>query len=182
MSPLKLGVHIGRCKLHFRGAPGSFGYHRSQIFKKLFHASFSGLLFFFFRTLQKQGVITFFITYFYYSSITFTVCGESKLLFTSFQIFSLLSQPSKILIQVFTVLKPDIICTFLIHYGSLQKMLTALFDFLWNTQKRNWTNFFEWPGKMLLSIEKLSLSFMPYVGPKWNIYLSHYCAKFEHKV
>ena len=117
-----------------------------------------------------------------YSSITFTVCGESKLLFTSFQIFSLLSQPSKILIQVFTVLKPDIICTFLIHYGSLQKMLTALFDFLWNTQKRNWTNFFEWPGKILLSIEKRSLSFLPYVGPKWNIYLSHYCAKFEHKV
>ena len=42
--------------------------------------------------------------------------------------------------------------------------------------------FFECLGKMFLSIEKLSLSFMPHVGPKWNIYLSHYCAKFDHKV
>ena len=66
--------------------------------------------------------------------------------------------------------KTDIICTFLIHYGSLQKMLTALFDFLWNTQKRNWTNFFEWPGKMLLSIEKLSLSFLPYVWVQREIF------------
>ena len=22
---------------------------------------------------------------------------------------------------------------------------------------------------------------MPHVGPKWNIYLFHYCAKFEYK-
>ena len=33
------------------------------------------------------------------------------------------------------VLKPGIICTFLIHSGSLQKMLTALFNLVWNTQK-----------------------------------------------
>ena len=89
------------------------------------------------------------------------LCGESKVPFITFRIFSLLSQPCKILIQVFIVLKPDIICTFLIHYaflihyGSLQKMLTALFNFVWNTQKSKWKFLFECPGKMFLSIEKV---------------------------
>ena len=50
------------------------------------------------------------------------------------------------------VLKPGIICKFLIHSGSLQKMLTALF---WNTQKSIWTFFFECQGKVFLSIEKI---------------------------
>ena len=50
------------------------------------------------------------------------------------------------------VLKPGIICTFLIHSGSLQKMLTALSR---NTQKSKWTIFFECHGKVLLSIEKI---------------------------
>ena len=47
------------------------------------------------------------------------------------------------------------ICTFLIHYGSVQKMLAAFFNFVWNTQKNQWTMFFERPGKMFLSIEKV---------------------------
>ena len=47
------------------------------------------------------------------------------------------------------------ICTFLIHSGSLQKMLTALFNLVWNTQKSKWTILFECQGKMLLSIEKV---------------------------
>ena len=47
------------------------------------------------------------------------------------------------------------IYTFLIHYSSVQKMLTALFNFVWNTQKNKWTIFFECPGKMFLSIEKV---------------------------
>ena len=51
----------------------------------------------------------------------YCVCGESKVLFINFWIFSLLSYPFKILIQVFVVLKTGIICTFLIHCGSLQK-------------------------------------------------------------
>ena len=50
------------------------------------------------------------------------------------------------------VLKPGIICKFLSHSGSLQKMLTALF---WNTQKSIWTIFFECQGKVFLSIEKI---------------------------
>ena len=33
------------------------------------------------------------------------------------------------------VLKPGIICTFLILSSSLQKMLTALFNLVWNTQR-----------------------------------------------
>ena len=81
--------------------------------------------------------------------------GGSKFPFTTFWIFSLLSYPYKILIQVFIVVKPDIICTFLINYGSLQKMLTALFNFVWNIQKSKCAISFECPGKMFLSIEKV---------------------------
>ena len=69
------------------------------------------------------------------------VCAETKIPSIIFRIFSLLSQPCKILIQVFIVLKPGIICTFLIHSGSVQKMLTAFFNFVWNTQKSKWTIF-----------------------------------------
>ena len=67
--------------------------------------------------------------------------------FSDLQSFEL---PCKILIQVFIVLKPDIIWTFLIHSGSLQKnkkkqkqkkIVTALFDFVRNTQKRKLTIF-----------------------------------------
>ena len=50
------------------------------------------------------------------------------------------------------VLKPGIICTFLIYPGSLQKMLTALFR---HTQKSIRTIFFECQGKVFLSIEKV---------------------------
>ena len=39
------------------------------------------------------------------------------------------------------VLKPGIICTFLIQFGSLQKMLNALFNLVQNTQKSRWTIF-----------------------------------------
>ena len=53
------------------------------------------------------------------------------------------------------VLKPGIICIFLICSGSLQKMLTALFNLVRNTQKSIWTIFFECQGKVFLSIEKV---------------------------
>ena len=63
------------------------------------------------------------------------------------------------MIQVLIVLKPNIICTFMIHYGSAQRMLTGIKqktkNFVWNTQKNKWTIFFECPGKMFLSIEKV---------------------------
>ena len=83
----------------------------------------------------------------------YCVCGESKVPFSTFQIFSILSYPFKILIHVFTVLKPGIICTFLIHSGSLQKMLTALFNLKYTEKLME--NFFEFPGKVFLSIEKV---------------------------
>ena len=63
----------------------------------------------------------------------YSVCGESKVVFIP-------------------VLFITFFITFLIHSGSLQKMLTALFDLVWNTQKSKWTIFFEWKGKMFLSI------------------------------
>ena len=63
------------------------------------------------------------------------VWGGSKVSFITFWIFSILSYQFKILIHVFIVIKPGIISTFLIHSGSLQKMLTALFNLVWNTQK-----------------------------------------------
>ena len=100
-----------------------------------------------------EGVATFLSLY---SSIIFTVClGGSKVPFITFWVFSLFSNPCKILIQVFIVLKPDIICTFLIYSGSLQKMLTALFNLVSNAQKSKWTIYFECQGKIFLSIEKV---------------------------
>ena len=45
------------------------------------------------------------------------------------------------------VLKPGIICTFLIHSGNLQKMLTTLFNLVWNTQKVNGLFIFETHNK-----------------------------------
>ena len=48
-----------------------------------------------------------------------------------------------------------LICTLLIHCGSVQKKLTALFNFGCNTQKNKWTILFECPGKFFLSIEKV---------------------------
>ena len=53
------------------------------------------------------------------------------------------------------VLTPSIIYTFLIHSGSLQKMLTALLILVQNTQKSIWTIFLEYQGKVFLSIEKI---------------------------
>ena len=45
---------------------------------------------------------------------------------------------------------------FLIHSGSLQKILTALFNLVWNAQKIvNGQCFFECQGKMFLCTEKV---------------------------
>ena len=53
----------------------------------------------------------------------YCVDAESKVPFNTFRIFSLLSQSCKIFFQVFIVLKPCTIFTFLIHSGSLQQQL-----------------------------------------------------------
>ena len=80
-------------------------------------------------------VVTLFITL----QFNHTVCGKCKAPFITCRIFIIFSQPCKILIQVVVVLKPGMICTFLILFGSRQKMLTALSNFVMNTQKSEWT-------------------------------------------
>ena len=72
--------------------------------------------------------------FYYFTVQSSLLCvGGSKVPFITFQFF---------------------ICTFLIHYGSVQKKLT-LFNFGCNTQKNKWTILFECPGKIFLSIEKV---------------------------
>ena len=64
------------------------------------------------------------------------VGGKSKVsfFFITFGFLSLFS------FQVFIVLKSGIICTFLIHSGCLQKMLTSFLNLVWNTQRITWTS------------------------------------------
>ena len=50
--------------------------------------------------------------------------------------------------------KPVTIITFLIHSGSLQKMLTALFNLVWNTQKSKWTIFLSAKAKCFLVLKR----------------------------
>ena len=65
----------------------------------------------------------------------YSLCGKSKFSFITFQFFSLLSQSCMILIQVFLVLKHYIICLFLNHSGSVQKIY--LLKLVLNTQKQS---------------------------------------------
>ena len=53
------------------------------------------------------------------------------------------------------VVKSGIIYKFLIHSGILQKILTALFNLVWNTQKNEWTILFECQGKIFLRDEQV---------------------------
>ena len=92
------------------------------------------------------GVATL-LTTLQFSSIAFT--------FLDLQSFELAMQEFHPRSDPSLVLKPCIICMFLIHSGSLQKMLTAVFNLVQNTQKSKWTIFFECQGKVFLSIEKI---------------------------
>ena len=72
---------------------------------------------------------------FYYFTVQFShiccVWGESKVslyYFLDLQSFELAMQDFHPRSHSSLLLKPGIICTFLIHSGSLQKMLTALFN------------------------------------------------------
>ena len=106
-----------------------------------------------------MGVGCYFL-YLQFSSITFTVCvwGGSKVPFVTFQIFSLElamegSHPSlyydfHLHSHPSLAVKPSIICKFQIHSGSLQKMLTSLFNLVGNTQKSKWTILFDCEGKI----------------------------------
>ena len=87
------------------------------------------------------GVATFLLLY---RSITFTVC-EGKIRFPL-----LLFGSSVFRVSHTRLPSNSIICTFLIYSGGLQKMLTALSNLLWNTQKSKWTVFLSLPGKIYL--------------------------------
>ena len=58
-----------------------------------------------------------------------------------------------ILIQVFIVLKHCIICIFLTHSDSLQRMLTALFKLVLNIQKSTCTNFLSIKARCFLILK-----------------------------
>ena len=53
--------------------------------------------------------------------------------------------------EVFLVFRID----FMPFHSSVQKILTALFNFVWNTQKNKWTISSECPDEMFLIIEKV---------------------------
>ena len=76
--------------------------------------------------------------FFYYFTFQFShiyFFGSSVFWVTHARIFMFSSKCQSL------VPKPSVICTFLIHSSILQKMLTALFNLVWNTQKRKWTIF-----------------------------------------
>ena len=81
--------------------------------------------------LKREGVdveiggVATFSTTLQFSSIAFT--------FFNLQSFELAMQDFHPRSHPSRVLKPGIICTFLIHSSSLQKMLTALFKLVQNT-------------------------------------------------
>ena len=81
-----------------------------------------------------------------FSSIAFT--------FSNLQSFELPMQDFHPRSHPSRVLKPGIICTFLIHSSSLQKMLTALFNLVWNTQKSIWTFFLKVKAKCFLVLKR----------------------------
>ena len=110
--------------------------------------------------MQKWGVATFLLLYSSLQSHLLCLSGKQGSLyyFLDFQSCELAIQDFHPHPHPSLVLKPDIICTFLIHSGSLQKMFAALFNLVWNTQKSKSPIFFECQGQVLkrfLSIEKV---------------------------
>ena len=100
-----------------------------------------------------RGVATFLLLY---SSIIFAVYeGKVRfpLYFLAVHSIELAMQDSDCT-KLFIVLKPNIICTFLIDYGSVQKMLTAFFNFVWNTQKNKWIIFLTTQARCFLVLKR----------------------------
>ena len=56
--------------------------------------------------------------------------------------------------QFFIILKHGVICTFLIYSDGLQKMLTALINLIWNTQKSKWAIFLSSQARCSLLLKK----------------------------
>ena len=93
----------------------------------------------------RGGVATFFTTL-QFSSGAFT--------FSDLQSFELAMKDFHLRSHPSLVLKPGIIYIFLIHSGSLQKMLTALFNLVRNTQKSKWTIFLSAKAKCFLVLKR----------------------------
>ena len=109
------------------------------------------------------GVVTFSLLY---SSVAFTVCvcvcvgggggGGGKNIIYKILFFNYFELPMQDSHLSLCSIKYCIICIFLIHSDSLQKILPALFKLVWNTKKS--TNFFKYQGKMFLNIENVFVS------------------------
>ena len=84
----------------------------------------------------------------------FLLLYSSVQLHLHFQSFELAMQDFHSRSQPHLVLKPGIICTFLIHSGSLQKMLNALFNLVPNTQKSIQTIFLSDKAKCFLVLKR----------------------------
>ena len=102
-------------------------------------------------------VVTFLITL-HFNHLMVCVGGKSKVTFnTSFNnivldSFELATQDSHpILVFVYSI------CIFLMNSESVEKIMTALFKLVWNTQKSTSTNLFEYHGEfeMFLNIENV---------------------------
>ena len=82
-------------------------------------------------------VFIFILFFYYYFSFNkaFSFHWNGKVRFLLLLLRSWVFWVCKILFQVFIVLKPGILCIFLIHCGSLHKMFTALYNSVCNTKK-----------------------------------------------
>ena len=98
---------------------------------------------------RLQKVSIFFLSVTFFAALQFSSIAST---FLDLSVFELAMQDFHRCSHPSLVLRPGIICTFLIHSGSFQKKLTALFR---NTQKSMWTIFFECQGKVFLSFEKI---------------------------
>ena len=93
-----------------------------------------------------MGRLPLFYTTLQVSSITFT--------FSDLQSFELVMQDFHPRSHPSLVLKRGIICTFLIHFGSLLKILTVLFNLVWNTQKSKWIIFLSVKSNCFLVLKR----------------------------
>ena len=93
--------------------------------------------------MQKWGVCHCFYDFTVQFNHIYVVWGKSKVpflyYFLDLQSFEIAMQDFHPCSYPSLAVKPGIICTFLIHSGSLQKVLTALFNLFRNTQKSKWT-------------------------------------------
>ena len=92
------------------------------------------------------GRVATFFTALQFSSIAFK--------FSDLQSFDLAMQDFHSCSHPSLVLQPGVICTFVIRSGSLEKMLTALFNLVRNTQKSIWTIFLSAKAKCFLALKR----------------------------